>query len=94
MLLLSLDGPPRLLWHSIDSRMEEIPPSEMGTNGEVTGRNYAYHQRTVALHKGLVYVSKVQRKGKFYKADPRLTPTTPGYYQYWGSRFRRVAAPR
>ena len=92
-LLLSIDGPPRLLWHSIDSRVEEIVPYESNKRGEMIGGNYAAYQRTVAMRNGLLYVSKVQRQGKFDDADPKSTPITPGYYQYQGGRFRRVAAP-
>ncbi|MGI4762942.1 MAG: hypothetical protein ACRYF0_19680 [Janthinobacterium lividum] len=91
-LLLSLDGSPRLLWHSIDSRTEEIP-AQPDETGEMTGGNYAEYQRTVAMRQGLVYVSPVKKEGKFDDADPKLTPITPGYYQYRGGRFRRVAVP-
>ena len=91
-LLLSLDGPPRLLWHSIDNRVEEVPAWPDKT-GEMVGGNYAEYQRTVAMRKGLLYVSKIQITGKFDNTDPRFTPITPGYYQYRDGHFRRVAAP-
>jgi|GEM_PF-2468370 len=91
-LLLSLDGPPRLLWQSIDGRTEEIPASPDET-GEMAGGNYAAYQRTVAMRQGRVYVSPVAKEGGFHTPQPRLTPITPGYYQYLGGRFRRVTAP-
>jgi hypothetical protein len=92
-LLLSIDGPPRLLWHSIDSRVEEIPPYQSNKAGEMIGGGYAERERTVAMRQGLVYVSPFKRNDKFEDPEPRLTPITPGYYQYQGGRFRRVPAP-
>jgi hypothetical protein len=91
-LLLSLDGPPRLLWQSIDERLEEQLPIREKDKEDVGG-SWAHAQRTVALRKGLVYVSKVQKEGKFEDPDPRLTPIAPGYYQYQRGRFRRVTPP-
>jgi hypothetical protein len=92
-LLLSLDGPPRLLWQSVDERLEEQAPIREKDKEDVGG-NWAHYQRTVAMRKGLVYVSKVQKKGKFEDPDPQLTPITPGYYQYQQGRFRRITPPR
>lgn len=63
-LLLSIDGAPRLLWHSIDSRVEKIVPYESNKKGEMIGGNYAAYQRIVAMRKDLLYVSKAQRQGK------------------------------
>jgi hypothetical protein len=93
-LLLSLDGPPRLLWQSIDGRMEEVPPTRANKAGELVGGNWAEHRRTVAIRKGLIYVSRVQKAGTFEDPDPQLTPITPGYYQYQHGRFRRVTPPK
>ena len=92
-LLLSLNGPPRLLWQSVDGRVEEIPPRKRDKDGEMLGGQYADYHRTVAMRQGRVYVSKVQKVGKFSNPDPGLTPITPGYYQYEAGHFRRVAAP-
>jgi hypothetical protein len=92
-LLLSLAGPPRLLWQSVDGRVEEIPATPEEKTGEMTGGSYAEHHRTVAMRQGRVYVSKVQKTGRFEHPDPKLTPITPGYYQYQAGRFRRVAVP-
>jgi len=92
-LFLSIDGPPRLLWHSIDSRVEEIVPYESNKKGEMIGGGYVEQERTVAMRQGLVYVSPLKKSDKFDIADPKPTPITPGYYQYRGGRFRRVAAP-
>ena len=92
-LLLSIDGPPRLLWHSIDSRVEEIVPYESNKKGEMIGGGYVEQNRTVAMRQGLVYVSPLKKSDKFDNADPKPTPITPGYYQYRGGHFRRVAAP-
>jgi hypothetical protein len=92
-LLLSLDGPPRLLWQSIDERLEEQAPIREKDKEDVGG-NSAYCQRTVAMRKGLVYVSQVQKEGKFEDPDLQLTPIAPGYYQYQHGRFRRVTPPK
>jgi hypothetical protein len=93
-LLLSLDGPPRLLWQSIDGRSEEVPSTPSVEQGERVGGNLAERSRTVAMRKGLVYVSSINKSGKFEEPDPHLTPITPGYYQYQKSRFRRVTPPK
>ncbi|RSK47554.1 hypothetical protein [Hymenobacter rigui] len=89
-LLLSLDGPPRLLWQSIDGRREEVPPTPSVEPGERVGGNRAERSRTVALRNGLMYVSSIHKSGRFEEPDPQLTPITPGYYQYQKGRFRRV----
>jgi hypothetical protein len=93
-LLLSLDGPPHLLWQSIDGRVEEVPPTRADKKGEMIGGNWAERRRTVAMRKGLVYVSSIHKSGKFEDPDPQLTPITPGYYQYQQGRFRRVTPPK
>ena len=93
-LLVSLDGPPRLLWQSVDGRSELIPPITSDEQGEMLGGNLAERSRTVAMRKGLVYVSRVHSLGKFEEPDPQLTPITPGYYQYQKGRFRRVTPPK
>jgi len=93
-LLLSLDGPPRLLWQSIDRRSEKVPSTPSLEEGERVGGNWAERSRTVAMRKGLVYVSSIHKSGKFEQPDPQLTPITPGYYQYQKGHFRRVTPPK
>jgi hypothetical protein len=69
-LLLSIDGPPRLLWHSIDSRVEEIPPYQSNKEGEMIGGGYAERQRTVAMRQGLIYVSPLEKKTNLRSQSP------------------------
>lgn len=93
-LLLSLDGPPRLVWQSVDGRSEEVPSTPSVEPGERVGGNLAERSRTVALRKGLVYVSSIHKSGTFEEPNPQLTPITPGYYQHQKGRFRRVTPPK
>lgn len=91
-LLISFDGPPRVIWHSVDSHNESIPPHQTLGQDEMEGGNYADVQRTIAVRRGRVQVGRARRVGKFENDDqPYFTPITPGSYQYRASRFRRVA---
>jgi hypothetical protein len=90
-LLISFDGPPRVIWHSLDGRTEEIPPTAADEQGEMVGGNYAYWRREIGVRPGRIHVGRVHREGKFEaEKHPDLTPITPGTYAYRGGRFGRV----
>lgn len=90
-LLLSFDGPPRVIWHSLDTRIEEIPLNMFANNGEGEGGNYAELRREITVRRGRVRVGRVQAQGEFEdEQHPELTPITPGTYAYRAGRFLRV----
>jgi hypothetical protein len=91
-LLISFDGPPRVIWHSLDGRTEEIPPYLVNNgDGETEGGNYASAQREIIVRRGLVHVGRMREEGTFESgAKPKLTPIAPGTYAYRAGRFQRV----
>ncbi|UOQ97407.1 hypothetical protein MUN81_19490 [Hymenobacter sp. 5317J-9] len=91
-LLISFDGPPRIIWHSLDGLTEEISPTHAAEDGEMLGGNYADARRKTTVRHGRVQVGRVQQEGKFESGpDYVVTPITPGTYAYRAGRFRRVA---
>ena len=92
MLLISFDGPPHIVWYSLDGRQEEISPTITNAQGGMEGGNYASARREITVRGGRVRVGRVQQDGKFESGDEFvLTPITPGSYTYRAGRFRRVA---
>ena len=91
-LLLSFDGPPHIVWYSLDGRGEEISPYQTNDDtGEMEGGNYASASREIIVRRGRVRVGRVRQEGKFESGDELvLTPITPGTYAYRAGRFRRV----
>ena len=93
-LLISFDGPPHIVWYSLNGRTEEISPYQTNDDtGEMEGGNYASAHRKITVRGGRVRVGRVQQDGKFESGDEFvLTPITPGTYTYRGGRFRRAAS--
>lgn len=90
-LLISFDGPPHIVWYSLDGRTEEISPTITNAQGGMEGGNYASASRKITVRNGRVRVGRVQQDGKFESGDELvLTPITPGTYTYRAGRFRRV----
>ncbi|MFD2718026.1 hypothetical protein ACFST9_04825 [Hymenobacter monticola] len=90
-LLISFDGPPHVIWHSLDGRDEEIPPHSVIESDEMEGGNYAYAHREITVRRGRVIVGQVQQEGGFEDEAVRgFTPITPGNYAYRAGRFRRI----
>lgn len=91
-VLIPFDGPPRVIWHSVDGRNQEIPPTHNNAQGEMLGGSYGGWSRKVTVGRGRVQVSCVRREGGFEdQSSPGFTPITPGSYQYRAGRFRRVS---
>ena len=91
-LLISFEGSPHVIWHSLDSHTQEVPPYQSNESGGMEGGNYASARRKITVRSGRVRVGRVQQDGKFESGDEFvLTPIKPGSYQYRGGRFRRVA---
>ena len=91
-LLISFEGPPHIVWYSLDGRQEEISPTITNAQGGMEGGKYARARRKITVRSGRVRVGRVQQDGKFESGDEFvLTPITPGSYQYRAGRFRRVA---
>lgn len=90
-LLISFNGPPHIIWHSLDGLKEEISPTRTAGDGEMEGGNYADARRKIIVRGGRVRVGRVRQEGRFESGpDPLLTPITPGTYAYRAGRFRRV----
>jgi len=91
-LLISFEGAPHVIWHSLDSHTQEVPPYQSNAQGEMERGNYASADRKITVRNGRVRVGRVRQEGKFGSGDELvLTPITPGSYQYRAGRFRRVA---
>lgn len=93
-LLLSLAGPPTVIWQSVDDYQLTIRPlltaaDTTAENAFTSGYQEREVHRRVTVRGGRVQVARISQEADGFDAE-QLTPITPGSYWYQGGRFQRA----
>jgi hypothetical protein len=96
-LLLSLAGPPTVIWQSVDDCEQTIRPllteaDSVDTEESSFTRGYREDEahRRITVRRGLVQVSRISYSATDSLGKDNLTPITPGHYRYRQGRFQRI----